>query len=64
MRSTEVFTAVFKWYDEVCKKTQDCDECLSHVPRKDCFTAGDIEQLIAIARKYDIAHSDGGDCNA
>ncbi|MBQ9898539.1 MAG: hypothetical protein IJM44_03680 [Ruminococcus sp.] len=58
--AAEIFAAVFDWYDAVCKKTQDCDECLFHVPRKDCFTDGDIEQLIAIARKFDIAHKDGG----
>jgi hypothetical protein len=58
--AAEIFAAVFDWYDAVCKKTQDCGECLFHVPRKDCFTGGDIEQLIAIAREYDIAHKDGG----
>lgn len=58
--AAEMFTAVFKWYNAVCKKTEDCSECLFHIPRKDCFTDGDIEQLIAIARKYDITYADGG----
>lgn len=60
MTATEIFTAVFEWYNAVCKKIEDCDECPFHIPRKDCFTDGDQEQLIAIARKYDIAHTDGG----
>ena len=60
MAATEMFKAVFEWYNVVCKKTCDCDECIFNIPRKDCFTGGDIQQLIEIARKYDDAHTDGG----
>lgn len=58
--AAELFTAVFEWYTAVCGKTNDCDDCPFHIPRKDCFTGGDIEQLIAIAHEYDAAHTDGG----
>lgn len=64
--ATEIFTTVLRWYNAVCKGTQECDECPFHVPRKDCFTDGDIEQLIAIAHKYDTnaTTSEDGDKNA
>lgn len=58
--AAELFTSVFEWYTAVCEKTNDCDDCPFHIPRKDCFTGGDIEQLIAIAHEYDAAHTDGG----
>ena len=64
LSATETFKSVLDWYNAMCKKTQDCDKCLFNIPRKECFTDGDIEQLIAIARKFDIAHKGGGEENA
>ena len=60
MTAAETFAAVLNWYDDICQKiTGDCDECPFHTPRKDCFTKGDIQQLIDIAQKYD-ERKDGG----
>ncbi|WP_294749987.1 hypothetical protein [uncultured Ruminococcus sp.] len=56
MTAVKIFAEVFKWYSEECNKAEDCADCMFCVPRKDCFTDGDIERLIKIAEKYDTLH--------